>query len=354
MTRTPPSAAGVPRPGRRIPNRVPACGEPAAKRPRLRATRAAAAVLALACAALLSACATPDGARAVGDDAAAADLARDREAIRAMAGGYRVRFRFRETVVLAPDYERAEAKRSGGHELVLVIADEPRYIALQHLLVSDSGHVTKHWRQTWRYEAGHRLEYAGEQTWHRRDIAPESTRGAWTQCVFGVADTPRYCGTGEWQHRDRISTWTSDRIRRPLPRREHTARDDYAVLTAVNRHTITPHGWTHEQDNTKLRVADGERRPLVREAGFNTYRDDPDFDYGPARAYWEKTAAYWARVRAAWDERIARHGGVRRTTAIDGMAIIEPLFVQARRIRAGERVPTERIEQVLERHTTAP
>src|SRR3546814_951309 len=49
-----------------------------------------------------------------------------------------------------------------------------------------------------------------------------------------------------------IATWTSDLTARPLPRREYTKRDDYNVLIGINRHTITPNGWTHEQFNTKV------------------------------------------------------------------------------------------------------
>lgn len=343
-------------PSHATPGPLPTPHEPVGRAPTaIHAARdAARCALALALAGLLSACATAPGQHTAESGATGGDLARDRAAIRAMAGGYRVRFRFRETVVLAPAYERAEPKQSGGHELVLVIADEPRHIELQHLLVTASGHVTKHWRQAWRYEAERRLEYAGDQTWHRRAVARKPTGGAWTQCVYGVADTPRYCGTGEWQHGNGISTWTSDEIRRPLPRREHTKRDDYNALTAVNRHTITPSGWTHEQDNTKLRVEDGKRSPLVRETGFNTYRRAPSFDYEPARAYWRETADYWRRVRSAWHERIERHDGIRRTTAIDGMAIIKPLFVQARRVRAGEKASNSAIERVFSEWTLSP
>jgi len=326
-----------------------------------RAPHARAATLArLALAAILVfAAAGCSGLRSGGEagaaDGAAAEsgLERDRAAIRALAGGYRVRFRFRETAVLIDGYERAEPRRSGGHELVLVIADGPGRIELQHLLVSaDGGHVTKHWRQVWQYEAGERLVYSGDQNWHLR---PVDAPGSWTQCVYGVADSPRYCGTGYWRHEHGVSTWTSDRIWRPLPRREHTQRDDYDLLAAHNRHTITPAGWTHEQDNTKLRVSEyGGMQGLVREVGFNSYTRDPDFDFSPAREYWAETADYWQRVRAAWAERIERHGGIRRTTALDGMGIIEPLFRQAQRVRRGETVATAAIERVLDRSTEAP
>jgi len=143
----------------------------------------------------------------------------------------------------------------------------------------------------------------------------------------------RYCGTGQWNHRYGVSTWTSDRSWRPLPRREYTKRDDYNALNAENRHTVTPHGWTHEQDNTKT-VRDGRETAatLVREFGFNDYRSITGFDFDPAREYWAKTADYWARVREAWDRRLASGATLVLTTEIDGMPIIQGTFAQAAKV----------------------
>lgn len=282
---------------------------------------------------------------------AAADPARDRAAILAMRGEYKVDFDFRETVELAPGYARRAPKRSGGNEVVIVVEDTPTKIVLQHLLVSDDGgHVTKHWRQDWMYEAPQRFEFSADQTWAVRAIDPASTRGAWTQCVYEVSDAPRYCGTGRWNHRYGVSTWTSDRSWRPLPRREYTVREDYNAINAENRHTLLPGGWTHEQDNTKtVRDASGGTvRTLVREFGFNDYRKVSDFDFGPAYRYWERTAPYWARVRARWDAALAA-GGLRLETKVDGMAMIVPLFQQAAQAEAGEPVADARIDEVFSR-----
>src|SRR3546814_12670956 len=96
-------------------------------------------------------------------------------------------------------------------------------------------------------------------------LSPAQTGGAWTQCVYEVSDAPRYCGTGKWSYDNGIATWTSDLTARPLPRREYTKRDDYNVLIGINRHTITPNGWTHEQFNTKvLRKPDGSQVELAQ------------------------------------------------------------------------------------------
>jgi hypothetical protein len=288
----------------------------------------------------------------------AADLDADRKAILAMQGEYAVDFSFDETVLLAPGYERAPAKRSGGDEVVIVVEDSPHRIVLQHILVDQkSGHVTKHWRQDWTYEAPRRWEFVADQTWRMRELPPEKTAGAWTQCVYEVSDAPRYCGTGRWNHRYGVATWTSDRTWRPLPRREYTRRDDYNALNVENRHTIVPGGWTHEQDNTKaVRRADGStERTIAREFGFNDYVRTDDLDFAPARAYWDATAGYWARVRARWDAALAHPDGLRLATGVDGMEMIVPLFEQAAAVQAGTPVADAEIDAVFARWvTTAP
>ena len=275
------------------------------------------------------------------------DPQRDREAILAMQGEYTVDFMFDETVLLAEGYERMEPQRSGGDEVVIVVEDTPTKVVLQHILVHQpTGHVTKHWRQDWIYEAPQRWEFTDELTWQVRDIPAEVTRGAWTQCVYEVNDAPRYCGTGRWNHRYGVATWTSDRTWRPLPRREYTRRDDYNALNVENRHTIVPGGWTHEQDNTKVvRRADGSTgRTIAREVGFNDYIRTDELEFAPAYAYWDATAGYWARVRARWDALLSQPPGLRLKTGVDGMELIMPLFDQADRVVEGERIDDTEID----------
>lgn len=284
--------------------------------------------------------------------------AADRNAILAMKGEYRVTFDFRETVVLAPDYKRTKAKESGAYETVIVVADEPGRIVLQHLLVSrEGGHVTKHWRQDWFWQAPTRFEFADEQVWRIRAISEEAISGAWTQCVYEVSDAPRYCGTGRWAHENGISTWTSDRSWRPLPRREYTARKDYNALDVENRHTIVPGGWTHEQDNTKIqRNNDGSSSALAREFGFNDYirLDAGEFDFSPAYTYWEKSKDYWARVRALWDQRLTAGAGLRLDTPVDGMPLIMATFEQADRVIEGNAVSDAELVKVFDTYVKTP
>lgn len=280
-------------------------------------------------------------------DSRSAPPTADRQAILSMVGEFGVTFAFDETVALAEDYERFDPKRSGAAETVVLVEDAGNRIVLQHLLlVGDS--VVKHWRQDWIWEADHRFEFTDDQTWTRVPLTSGQTRGQWTQCVFEVSDAPRYCGTGDWNHRYGSATWTSDRTWRPLPRRDYTIRDDYTALNVENRHTITPSGWTHEQDNSKVVRVDGEtQKVLVREFGFNNYIRTEGTDFSPAYTYWDETADYWAKVRAYWT-RMLENGGVVLDTDVDGMPVIEGLFELADESREGNDVEAAEIDAVFD------
>lgn len=240
--------------------------------------------------------------------------ARDRAAILAMAGGYEVTFNFEETLQLDPEAAASKPHHSGGHELVIVIANEPGFISLQHLLVvGNKPHVIKHWRQDWAYEPERILRYQGGMTWQWEALSPQERQGQWTQTVYQVDDSPRYAGVGAWRHVGESSYWESDEAWRPLPRREHTYRDDYDVLVGQNRHAITPTGWVHGQDNFKLVLRDGATRIVAWETGLNVYDRAPGYDFAPAHAYWEETAPYWEAVRHQWE--MVVHSGPRFTLA---------------------------------------
>ena len=235
----------------------------------------------------------------------------DRRAILAMLGEFKVSFAFDETAVLAPGYERRPAQRSGGFEAVVLVQDAGERIELQHILVVGGGHVVKHWRQVWEYQAEPIWRFEGGQRYRPQSREAGTVAGSWTQSVYEVSDAPRYAGSGRWNHKYGVSTWTSDRTWRPLPRREYTKREDYQLLNVENRHTITPQGWTHEQDNTKVqRGTDGQDRTLVREFGFNDYRRIRGYDFSPGYAYWEDTGPFWAEVRQRWNALLKRPEGL--------------------------------------------
>ncbi len=234
----------------------------------------------------------------------------DRRAILAMLGEYQVTFNFNETVVLRPGYVRKEPKHSGGFETVVLVDDSGSSISMQHILVGADGITIKHWRQEWIYEQSSHWAYVGNQRFEHHHRKPASVPGTWTQLVFEVNDGPRYAGSGRWNHRYGVSTWTSERTWRPLPRREYTTRNDYQLLNVENRHTITPQGWTHEQDNTKVVREGGEDTILVREFGFNDYRRITGFNFSPGLTYWKSTESFWSVVRARWDDELDKEGRI--------------------------------------------
>lgn len=255
---------------------------------------------------ILSACASAPQL-AVADPVAearvdAAKFEQDRQAILAMTGDYQVSFDFLETVSFVDGYDLAPQTLTSAQEWVRVIEDAGAFISLQHILVIDMGEETmalKHWRQDWQYEPDDVLTFIGGNAWKVRDVPPAERAGKWSQSVYQVDDSPRYGAVGAWSHANGISQWQPPAEWRPLPRRDMTKRDDYHAVDAVNRHAITPFGWVHEQDNSKL-VLKGAPQVLVREVGLNTYTKTTDFDAAVVDAYWTGTAAYWAEVRSMW------------------------------------------------------
>lgn len=87
----------------------------------------------------------------------------DRRAILALQGDFQVSFNFYETVILKPGYTRKGPKHSGAFEKVVLIDDSGKKLSFQHLLVTGSGEVVKHWRQDWVYESTKHWSYEGDQ-----------------------------------------------------------------------------------------------------------------------------------------------------------------------------------------------
>ncbi|MCC6797444.1 MAG: hypothetical protein IT366_20185 [Candidatus Hydrogenedentes bacterium] len=229
----------------------------------------------------------------------------DRKVILSMAGEYSVNFDFHETLRFDPAAAVSEPDVTDAKELVVLVEDKGNFISLQHLLMVGGNQVVKHWRQDWRYEDNVIHDFKGHLTWEPRTLTPEETKGTWTQTVYQVDDSPRYEGYGKWVHIADYSYWDSNETWRPLPRREYTKRDDYDVLVGRNRHAVTKDGWTHEQDNYKLRLRDGKKEVIARETGVNTYEHSKDYDFAAAKEYWQKTGPFWSDVRKAWDDQYA-------------------------------------------------
>ena len=275
---------------------------------------------------------------------------RDRRAILAMAGTYRVTFDFLEVVPFVKADKPNAPYQSWGTEKVYVDADDGTFISLVHILemrvVMKDGSisepmVTKHWRQDWRYEDTDLHVFGGRNRWVHQTKTADEVRGLWSQAVFQVDDSPRYESVGEWEHYGTYSAWTSGRTARPLPRRESSVRSDYQILEGTNRHTLTPTGWVQEEDNLKL-VLDEQGQPaadvpyLAREVGVARYELVVDFDFSAGDRYWQRTGVFWRDVRAAWDAVYAERESFEYLEEVDGREMFVPLFEYAERLAAGE------------------
>ncbi|MEJ1972884.1 MAG: DUF6607 family protein [Lacunisphaera sp.] len=279
--------------------------------------------------------------------AAAPDaFARDRAAILALAGDYRVSFHFMESVGLTPDYQPVRPYNSWATEHVRVIADTGRFISLQHTLVmffkekddSISGpELVKHWRQDWTYEDEDLHTYRGDNTWAHRRLSATEAAGTWSQAVFQVDDSPRYEAFGRWEHTGNVSAWTGDNEMRPLPRREYTIRKDYSVMEGQHRIILTPTGWLHEQRNWK-RVAGeagGEPHYLAQELGLDRYERITAPSLAAADDDWKKTGPYWAAVRKVWSDILAQNDRFSLRNEVDGSRLYELHFAYTEKLEDG-------------------
>jgi len=254
------------------------------------------------------------------------EVEKDREAILAMAGEYEVTFKFMETIAISKDYELKKPYLAEATEVVFVVKDSPKNIILQHVLwLEDLERVVKHWKQEWKFEDPVLYEFSGNNIWTRRELSDEEVSGTWTQKVYQVDDSPRYESYGKWSHKGGMSSWQGSKTRRPLPRREYTKRTDYEIMMAVNRHTITPSGWVHEQDNFKQVSATGEI--LCREVGLNDYERTDLVDFTKAKDYWRENSSYWGFVSSILDKQMENSG----TTfslhkEVDGSPLYRALF----------------------------
>jgi hypothetical protein len=288
---------------------------------------------------------------------------RDRRAILAMAGPYRVSFDFLEVLRFDPALKPDAPYQSWGTEYVFVAEDRGEFIALQHILVMrmrlkdgkiSEPAVVRHWRQEWRFEPQTLLVYQGANTWARRPVAAEERRNGWSQSVLQVDDSPRYAASGRWEHGDSYSTWISNETWRPLPRREFSVRNDYDVLVGTNRHTITPGGWVQEENNLKVAL-DGSGRArasmpyLAREYGVARYERITGHDFSEGARYFERTEPFWAEVRGAWRELEGRDGRFTLRAPVDKGQLFLPFFEYAQKLADGALLDREEARAFIQR-----
>ncbi len=280
---------------------------------------------------------------------------RDRRAILAMAGGYRVTFDFLEVTPFAADAKRDKPYQSWGTERVYVDRDDGKLISLSHILemriVDKDGKVsepfvTKHWRQDWQYEPTEVVEYLGRERWGRRVLRRQDAQGEWSQTVYQVDESPRYASLGKWEHSASMSTWLSGDTWRPLPRREWSVRKDYQVLIGTNRHTITSTGWLQEENNLKGVLTDDrklsvEQPYLSREYGVARYERLQSPEFQAADEYYTRTRKFWGEVRDAWAARFRASPQITLRAPVDQAGLFRALFEHADKLAAGESVSAD-------------
>lgn len=283
----------------------------------------------------------------------------DKAAILKMQGCYKVTFSFVETFSPNKDYEyRNDRKYEQAIELVEVVENTDNKIVLQHLLIVNDTMVIKHWRQDWLFENKNLLVYdkkVGQvETWKNISISDDKAKGTWTQKVFQVDDSPRYEGYGTWVHVDGRSFWEA-KADAPLPRREHTKRDDYNVTGRFSHIEIFNDGWVLDQDNDKILRADGEKDILIaQEKGIERFWTG-DYNCKSAVEYWAKNQEFWKVVREVWTEKLAK-GTVDIELFKNGNVIYMRFFELSNEIAKAKKFDAKKvrssIQQIIDEHVT--
>lgn len=252
----------------------------------------------------------------------------DIKSIKSMCGCYEVEFNFAETFKYSKDekYTPSKTKTESALEWVELVEDQPNKLVLQHLLIVTDTMIVKHWRQDWEYENTKFYQFYKDKTWKFQTLPKTAVKGQWTQRVYQVDDSPRYEGTATWIHVDGRDFWTNV-TDAPLPRREHTMRNDYNVLKRTNTHEITKDGWIHNQDNEKLaRDEAGKDVLIAKEKGYDTYTKVADSKCKAGQDYWKKYAAMWKNVRAKWQTVYAKDKDLNLQDKVEGKTIYSFLF----------------------------
>lgn len=253
----------------------------------------------------------------------------DIKSIKSMCGCYEVKFNFAETFQYAKDsasYKPSQTKHESALEWVELIEDTPNKISMQHLLIVSDDMIIKHWRQDWLYENTDLYLFDKNTSWKYKKLDKKAVKGQWTQKVYQVDDSPRYEGTATWVHVDGQDYWANV-TDAPLPRREHTKRNDYNVLKRRNIHEITSTGWNHEQDNQKLiRDDSGKDVLLAEEKGMDIYTKVADSKCLAGQKWWKENNALWKNVRDKWQTLFERHKDLNLEAKVDRKTLYSLLF----------------------------
>lgn len=250
----------------------------------------------------------------------------DREAIKSLAGFYKVTFNYAETFSPDDDYKFHERHRSSAKELAIILEDSPKKIVIQHLLVMrGDSMIIKHWREDWTYEDTQILAYDKNDTWKKVTLNANEVKGKWTQKVFQVDDSPRYQAIGTWVHVDGKHQWQSNSDS-PLPRREYTERNDYNVLNRGNTLYLTADGWMFEQDNKKIVRSESGDKLLAWEKGMEQFIKTDPKSFAYAQNWWKQNEGFWKDARATWDTVFAENNVIKLSSKVDNKLLYEQFF----------------------------
>lgn len=254
----------------------------------------------------------------------------DQKAIKSMCGCYEVKFNFAETFSYSKDslYKPSKNKIDYGLEWVELVEEQQNKIVMQHILITGKTEddIVKHWRQDWEFENTKFYQFYKDKTWKFETKTKKEVAGQWTQRVYQVDDSPRYEGSSTWLHVDNRHFWTNT-TDAPLPRREHTIRNDYNVLKRTNTHEITKDGWLHNQDNDKIVRADNQKDILLaQEKGNDLYYKVDDSKCIIAQDYWKKNALLWKKVRDKWETVFDRNKDLTMQIPDDKQPLFMKLF----------------------------
>ena len=250
----------------------------------------------------------------------------DRNAIKALAGFYKVTFNYAETFSPVREYEYHGRHRSSAKEIAILVEDSPKKIVIQHLLVMrGDSMIIKHWREDWTYEDQTILAYDKDNAWRKVTLAANDVKGKWTQKVFQVDDSPRYQAIGTWVHVDGRHQWQSN-TDSPLPRRESSERNDYNVLNRGNNLYLTAKGWMFEQDNKKMVRANGKDSLIAMEKGLEEFVKTDPKSFGYAQTWWKEQEGFWKDARASWDEVFAENNYLKLNLKVDNKLLYEQFF----------------------------
>ncbi|MES2417514.1 MAG: DUF6607 family protein [Bacteroidota bacterium] len=250
----------------------------------------------------------------------------DREAIKSLAGFYKVTFNYAETFSPDDDYKFHERHRSSAKEWAVILEDSPKKIVIQHLLVlRGDSMIIKHWREDWTYEDPQILTYDKNDTWKNVTLSANDIKGKWTQKVYQVDDSPRYQAIGTWVHVDGRHQWQSN-ADSPLPRREYSERNDYNVLNRGNNLYLTADGWMFEQDNKKIIRSESGDTLLAWEKGMEQFVKTDPKSFGYAQTWWKQQQNFWKDTRDTWSAIFAENAVIKLIPKVDNKLLYEQFF----------------------------